>query len=90
MGPDELEDTGRTEGPPPPDAPRPAATFLTVLFTVAMFVNMWWDSQSTDYNGVQNSLILAAMATSPPGIRIGRNLLTKLFERYLNNNGDRR
>jgi len=32
---------------------------------------------------VQNSLILAAMALSPPGVSVGKNLVQRILDRYI-------
>jgi hypothetical protein len=82
-----MEPTTEPESTPePPTATttaRPGGTFFTILFTLAMFANMIWDAMSTSYNGVQNSLILAAMALSPPGVSVGKNLVQRILDRYI-------
>lgn len=55
-----------------PLIPRPAVTLIALSVTAGMLANIWLDAQSTDYDGRQTTLILAALIAGILGFELFR------------------
>lgn len=56
-----------------PLIPRPAVTFIALILTGFMGMNIWLDAGSLEYNGGQTTLVLGGLIAGILGFELFRN-----------------